>query len=754
MRGLLLVVSSLLVAGPAFAQRFDLNLLRDAPLANDGPVQVLLATGAPARLEGVPGLTLRSCQRGICTAQVEPAFLADELLFRHAVQVEASGRRFPMLDLSVIMAGVTEEIRRQGFDGSGVLVAVIDSGIDWRHRDFADGAGGARIEVIADLSIPPLGEHPELEGSLDAAVWRRDDITAHLAAEALGEEPEFPVTSRDGFGHGTHVASVAAGSRGMAPGATLLVVRASRLEWPVAFEDTDVLEAARFVFVVADELDLPCVLVLALGGHEGPHDGSSLLELGLSDLVGPDQPGRAIVVAAGNSGGCQEHATGDPGGETLDVDLTVGAEAEGLSADLEIWAGPDSDLSFELNVPAGDSLGPVRRGESLARGTDSAWISITNAQAGLDPSNGEALTRVAIRPQLLGPVEPGRYRLRIRGNGRFDAYLTGVSAGTSGLLGFDSQLSPDGTLTVPGTAEELIVVGASVSRSGWEDENGRVWDDDRYRVGLLAAYSGSGPTRAGALKPDLVAPGHSIVGAMGRDAEAGTEGSVFTPASSLMPERYRVVTPGDRAVLWGTSVSAPHVAGAVAMLLQADSTLTQPELRSLLVASARTNGGASGRVWNPRWGFGELDVGLALDLLRDGFVGPVSSIHSALGVVDDVLSPGECTAVTVVPQDDFCRPAGPGHIIELTSGAGERTTASDVGDGIYFGRWCVEAEDLGNEIVLTASIDGEAILRQATIGVAHDRRFLGAWIRARGGACSASRRGRPVGGWPILLLGL
>jgi subtilisin family serine protease len=731
---ILTALLALVVPCEVLADGGDLVLARRAPIRAEAPRRVLLSTPDPDGLADVPGLRLRSCNRGICTAVVRLDDLDVERLVDRVAQVELSGVRRPMLDRSLPMAGVTDEVRRLGFDGEGVLVAVIDSGIDWRHPDFRDESGATRIEYLIDVSLPPVGLYPDLEERVGAAVWGRTEIDACLAAEAAGEEPDVPVLERDTFGHGTHVASVATGSRGVAPAASLLVARVSRQDWPVAFEDADVLEAARLVFEIADALGRPCVLVLALGGHQGPHDGTSLLEQGLSDLVGPEHPGRAIAVAAGNSGGCVEHASGDPAGRSLDIDVVVGEEDPSLALDLEVWSAADGGLSFEVIVPSGETVGPVESGDLIGQGTGSAWIGLGNAPDGPDPASGGSRAIVNLRPQLSGPIEPGRYRVRVAGRGRFDAYLSWTSTTRPyGAARLESRLDPDGTLTVPGTAPELIVVGATVSRSRWVDEAGRTWNVDWGRVGTLTPYSGSGPTRGGSLKPDLVAPGHVVVAAMGRDAEAGSEWSVFTPASSLMPDRYLVVPPGDRAVLWGTSVAAPHVAGAAALLLQADPELTQDEVRSILVATARSTGGARGRAWSPRWGFGELDVERAIRLLRDGFGSEPSPATSSVGVASDVVAPGGCTAVTVVARDDDGLPLGPGHAVELEAASGAVGEPRDAGDGVTEIEWCDDGVFPGEPVAIRASIDGVIVDAEITVRVATDRRRLGARSHATGG---------------------
>lgn len=708
--------------------------------ARGEPSRLVLATGTETALAQVRGLRVGSCRRGICTAEIWPEEIDLAGLQRAAPFIEHGVRRRPLLDRSLPQAGVTEALRQDtGLDGEGTLVIVIDSGLDWRHQDFADDQGVPRVEWLMDLSSPPTGLYPEREDRLGGALWSRRELEAHLEAEAAGLTPSSPVLQRDVYGHGTHVASIAAGARGVAPAASLIAARAARDDWPPWFEDADIIETARLAFELADTLDRPAVLLLALGGHDGPHDGTSLLELALTDLVGPDHPGCAVVVAAGNSGGSTDHASGWlDGSSTSEIVLEVRREDESLAVDLAFWSPVDSDLSFSLVTPSGGTLEPVVTGDARSRTLDDAFARLDNASTGVDPRNDTLEAMLELRPRLDGPIGAGQYRVVIRGRGRFDAYLSWTSdAWLHGGARLLTGLTPDGSITVPATAQELISVGASVSRRSWVDVAGRSWRHDRYVLGELAPYSSAGPTRTGGLAPTLVAPGHVVAAAMGHDAEAGTPGSVFTPASSLTPTRAQVVPPGDRAVLWGTSMAAPHAAGVVALLFQLDPSLTQDELRALLSASARTADGAAGRAWSPRWGFGELDAAAAVRLLTEGFArGEVDPARSAAGAVHDLLAPDRCTTLTVIPKNSEGHPLGPGATVEIEPSAGPAPRRPQANEfGIYSSRWCTGSAPLGRPVRFLITVDGQLLDQRPVVFVAPSRARIAGWADARGASC-------------------
>jgi len=193
--------------------------------------------------------------------------------------------------------------------GQGVVVGIVDTGVDLAHADLQTADHKTRVAWLLDVSRSPEGLHADLESAYGCdgadtacAVFAASDLDALLANN--GNPPT------DDFGHGTHVASLAAGNGlssmvpryiGMAPEATYVVARVAQANGNI--EDADVLRAVKFVFDRAADLGMPAVVNLSLGSDFGGHDGSSALESELSAMIGPDFPGRAIVVAAGNSAG-------------------------------------------------------------------------------------------------------------------------------------------------------------------------------------------------------------------------------------------------------------------------------------------------------------------------------------------------------------------------------------------------------------------------------------------------------------------
>src|SRR5258706_3325869 len=320
--------ASLLATGMAaradVAVRLDSKFIDSLTLPGAARHPLADASGRlPLTIELPPGTDARSLgwqpfAPGLGSLHVAPSQLA-------AFEAAHPGARFsiwpplrPVLDQSAKLNGTSgyrEALARSGSPlggtGKGVVVGVIDTGLDVKHPDFLDASGKTRVAWLIDMSQPPQKKHPELEneyGCSDVmqtpcAIFDKSDID-----DALAHPPGL--LPGDTVGHGTHVASIAAGNGGGgasarfvggAPEARLIIagVTQGSLE---EVADTDISTGARFIFDRAEALGMPAVINLSLGGDFGPHDGTTPLEKALASMVGPDHPGHALIVAAGNSG--------------------------------------------------------------------------------------------------------------------------------------------------------------------------------------------------------------------------------------------------------------------------------------------------------------------------------------------------------------------------------------------------------------------------------------------------------------------
>jgi len=505
-----------------------------------------------------------------------------------------------------------------GLTGRGVVVGIIDSGVDPAHPDLQTADGKTRVRWWIDFSRPAAGRQPELEAQYGCeeepgcAVMSGADIDALLANAIEGDEP------RDTFGHGTHVASLAVGNGlsgdppryvGVAPEASLIVARVAR-SGGGGILDTDVLKAASFVFERAEALGMPAVINMSLGSDFGAHDGSSALEQGLSSLLGRDFPGRALVVAAGNSAGlfAGDFAVPSPLGVHTEVHVPQGGEAlvpifvppaneSEISATIYAWISsqPGDSLHVGLDDEDGAWIAPLPPGDSGTLSEDALEVTIVNQTDDLGVTRGGGAVVV------IDGAWPVTHRFALRLSG----------AGTASIwLQSDGDLAPEvspgalvprafkeGTINIPAAAPDLIAVGATLNRNEWVDYEGNLVSFPQHGAldpapeDTTAFFSSAGPNALGGMKPDLIAPGANLIGAMSSYADPREieDGGLFAALGRCPPGAADecFVVDDYHGVTSGTSMAAPLVAGAIALLFERDPTLDQHQVRALLQAGAR-----------------------------------------------------------------------------------------------------------------------------------------------------------------------
>lgn len=457
-----------------------------------------------------------------------------------------------------------------GLTGRDVLVAVLDSGIDYYLDDFRNPDGSTRIAALWDQTLDRVFTPEEINAALDTG-------SRSQARELL---PSF-----DASGHGTAVAGIAAGNgrgssgayRGVAYEAGLLVVKLKSAMAGGFPRTTELMRAANFAVTKAVELGKPLAINISFGNTYGSHDGTSLLETFLNDI---GNYGRTtIVVGSGNEGAAAGHTsgrlrTGTPGSagqgirEQEQVELSVAPYETGLS--VQLWKSYVDEFQIRLRTPSGQMLGPLQSqlGPQRFRYRD---MQVLVYYGKPNPYSQAQEIYFDFIPSA-NYIESGIWSFFLEPvrivTGNYDFWLpsAGILNTSTGFL----LPTPDTTLTIPSAAAKVITVGAYNS------------DYQSY-----ADFSGRGFTRmTNQVKPDLVAPG---VGVMAPRSGGG----------------YEAVT--------GTSFAAPIVAGSVALLMQwgivdgNDPFLYGEKAKAYLRRGARQLPGFS-EYPNPLLGYGTLCV--------------------------------------------------------------------------------------------------------------------------------------------------
>jgi len=464
-------------------------------------------------------------------------------------------------------------------NGAGVIVAIIDSGIDYTHPDFRNEDGSTRLLFYWDQTtdgIPPAG----FSGGTE---YTQETINAALR----GELPPEDVPATDYIGHGTAVAGVAAGNgrasggreNGVAPQASLLVVRLGQHGSESFARTTELMRALSYVINKAQTLQMPVAVNISYGTNNGPHDGGSLFVSFINEMSLKWKT--SIIVASGNEGRAGHHFAGRISqDETLDIEFIT---APGLqSMFLTFWKNFADIFTFELIAPNGMSSGVIPYTRPLTvLGTQSVSVYISYGQPTHYNEDQEIFFQFQARE---GAIPAGVWRLRVHGlrvvDGRFHIWLPTTEEVTENTAFLIPEVQT--TLTLPSTSKNVISVG------GYDGN-----------MNSPAAFTGQGYTRNDVyIKPDIVAPAVDVL---------------------------TTIPGGGYGTATGTSIAAPFVTGSAALVMEwgivrgTDPFLYGQRLKAFLKHGALREPDVA--YPNHVWGFGRLCLQNTMDALTNYLLG-------------------------------------------------------------------------------------------------------------------------------------
>ena len=508
---------------------------------------------------------------------------------------------YSLLDVtSMDAAGITPagELPVLNNQGEGVLIGFVDTGIHYMDPLFRSADGSTRIIGIWDqTNNSDNSNNIENETAKPFSAFSALYGTQYTAEEinlALNSDnPASIVPTRDENGHGTFLASIAAGNRderagfsGAAPQASIAMVKLKPAKQYLrdfyliqdgaeAYQENDIMMGVSYLYFLARKYSMPLVVCIPLGTNMGSHMGMSRLGQYLNQVSLSN--GSAVITAAGNETGARHHfrAVMDADTDEVTAELRVGEREAGFS--MELWAenmgaytvgfiSPTGEVAREISVP-------LRGENTVSFLLEQTQITVYTQIA--DVSSGSQF----IFMRFENPMS-GIWRIRIRNSldirETFHLWLP-----VRGFISDETYFlrpDPDTTITDPGNAQYPITVTA--------------YDHTRNSIYIHASR---GYSRSGQIKPDLAAPGVNILGAS---------------ASGIRLTRMS-----------GTSVAAAHLAGAAAILLHwglLDGSypyLNTPVLKSIFVRGAQRNPALT--YPNREFGYGTLNLYEAFLHLRN-----------------------------------------------------------------------------------------------------------------------------------------
>ena len=625
------------------------------------------------------GVVLQDFGDGICAAFLPVDSLGIIEQSPDIMRMEANKMPKLMNDTSAVLIGVDKawdfensltplpSNTPQAFTGKGVFAAVMDIGFDFTHPAFRNEDGTSRIQWFWD----PLAENDNPD-ALGQIYTTPDEV---LAAEH--------VVNADISDHGTHVLGSMAGDGldgryvGMAPEADIIGVyfpldtKSNEMtekykdyilqhiaEYGELFRDAiDVISSEGIVLVMlkkifdrADEEGKPCVVNWSWGGQASFGEDSSLFELVTNRMLGP---GHIVVCSSGNEGGSMSYVKkeadtpleqdiyymGNEDEDEFPVDIRFRPETPDFTVTLTL-----DDIDWPVSVNSSDMLDAWENHKYIYFASDDVFIMFE----GKEFTGGYMGITVTVK--TLGEYDlahRNRYEeLNLKGKIQVEEpveiELMGVNGDTKSVLfspknNRNSRGCNIATIGNPGGMERLITVGAMHHRTWVTNTSGGkgTWVEYASEEGHLASFSSCGPTMAGLIKPDVVAPGHNIISALNsftvyesQEAYDGWVGPTLAYKSNAFGKEYG---------MWGmsgTSMSTPVTAGVIALWLQAKPDLTPEDILGVIErTSHQPEPEFSGTDKNIYYGWGEIDAyaGL-LDILGIGTSIPQLSKHQPTGV--------------------------------------------------------------------------------------------------------------------------
>ena len=572
------------------------NTVTPTTSSNTDKNDVFLLVEIPTREAFLQALKLPDT-KGVIISETFAILITPE---NNIPDIEKLGIKIIDIEISTILtlnqitpleASGIESIRQNPYlrlNGRGVLVGIVDTGIDYLNQEFMREDDTSRIFRIWDQTIQGNKEIYNLNYGIE---YTEEQITEAIKLQKSGGDPYTLVATKDTIGHGTAMASIIGGRginpdlKGAAPDCEFVIVKltqASKTELERAFIDSNVPSytpwsiflGIRYITAVANEVNRPVVVYIPLGSNMGSHTGNGIVEGSINNNSG--RIGTVLVTPTGNQGNTETHTQGviEKTGDYKDIQIRMGSKQKVLP--IEIWMNKPNRVVLSIISPSGEIIPNL-----TSKNTNKERIKFTyeGTEMIVNFTSPEQTTGDGLISIQASNIREGIWKFRLTGeyivNGNYYAWIPQRE-----LIDADTKfLSPveDTTLTLPSTASGAISVA-------YYNQNNN----------SVVGESGRGYTRDGRIKPEIAA--------------GGVNALVARPG-------------GGTTTITGASVGGAVIAGGCALILQwaivegNDPTLYSNQIKSYIISGAN---GRQGDIYpNRDWGYGMFDLEKVFDVIRD-----------------------------------------------------------------------------------------------------------------------------------------
>gem|GEM_PF-1888824 len=501
-------------------------------------------------------------------------------------------RLFLNKSIPFVKADLVHSAYRLPFDitGKGVVLGITDTGLDYTHQDFITDDGEMRTRYI-------WYQDANSENNISPPEYGYGDECDY---ERL-KNKECPF--KDIIGHGTHCSGIMGSDSkryiGVAPDGVFIVAKSGTFE--------NLTDGIEYVIKRSEMLNMPVVINMSLGGHYGPHDGKSVEEIAIAEMLEKGEAkGKIIVVAAGNEGSSNIHLGYQARSESQKTIMNV-RNSSGYAV-INLWKEKEKGLLVSIGIQS-EGMEELSETEFFNGDTSVTYDIIYQdkkyAEVYFDssyyPPSDKIMYLILINRNCSDCISSDyEFYIKIKGESYFDAWFADedfFSVGSSFSTRSDNGLIPGDsirTIGMPATSPYVITVAAAVSRKEYTDIEGNVHTLED-NPGDIAYFSSIGPTGDEGTtgpKPDIAAPGRVIISAFSSDGiqlQAGTQ-----------VDRFHIA-------MQGTSMACPHIAGLVGLLLSINPEMTANEAKRIIRFTASIPYEGFGG-YDYRWGYGLVNA--------------------------------------------------------------------------------------------------------------------------------------------------